>query len=178
MDIDDLKIMRIWSPFIKAAEKDQAVKAPSSGGEKSAEKFDRSRRMTYYEAAVLAQSLTGSEGVGFVIPEGYAVICLDNCCSEDGRLNPVARVQVWKFGSYTEISPSGKALNIIIKADLSGYSKDMFYIDNQSIEVLTPGNFVSYTGNSINPKVNWIDEGTAEIQKMYYRYTKKRKRSH
>lgn len=174
MDIDDLKMMRIWGPFIKAAGKDQAAEVPGL----SPEKLDRSILMTYGEAAVRTQSMPGSGGVGFVIPEGYAVISLDNCCSEDGRLNPVARVQVWKFGSYTERSTSGNALNIIIKADLSGYSKNTFYIDNQSIEVLTPGNFVSYTGNSINPKVNWIDEGTAEVQRMYYQHTKKRKRTH
>ena len=52
-------------------------------------------------------------GVGFVIPEGYAVIDLDHA-SED-FIREIERL----VDSYTEISPSGDGRHIIAKVNLA-----------------------------------------------------------
>jgi hypothetical protein len=176
MDIDDFKRMGIWIPYMKVAKDGHIANKPSLNGIRYAKWSNRSVLMTYDEAVDLAQSLPGLEGVGFVIPEGYAVIVLDKCYDESDNLNSIAGQQVYKFRSYAEKSPSGKGLHILAKANLSGYSKDTFYIEGQSIEVLTPGNFVTYTGNNINATANGIEERTAIIQKTYDMNGKKRKK--
>lgn len=173
MDIDDFKRMGIWLPYTKVFEEDRIVETPSLNGIRYAVWSKRSILMTYNEAVDLAESLPGLDGVGFVIPKGYAVINLDKCYDEADNLNSIANHQVYKFRSYTEKSDSGEGLHIIVKANLSGYSKNTFYIEGKSIEVLTPGNFVTYTGNNINDEVYWIDESTIIIQIMYDRYGRK-----
>ncbi|MFB3764551.1 MAG: hypothetical protein ACE14P_04805 [Methanotrichaceae archaeon] len=130
--------------------------------------------MTYNEAADLVESLPGLDGIGFVIPKGYAIIGLAKCYDESDILNHIASRQVYKFRSYTERSISGKGLHIIVKANLNGYYKNTFFVDGQSVDVLTPGNFVTYTGNNIDDEVYWIDESTVIIQIMYDIYKKEK----
>jgi hypothetical protein len=177
MDVDDFKKMGIWIPYIKVTKESHTAVKPSLNGINYAKWSSRSILMTYGEAADLAQSMPGLDGVGFVIPEGNAVIELDKCYDESENLNSIAGDQVYKFRSYSEKSPSSKGLHILVKANLSGYSTDTFYIEGQSIEVLTPGSFVAFTDNNINVDANSIEERTAIIRKMYELNGRKRKKS-
>ncbi len=54
-------------------------------------------------------------GIGYVftIAAGVVGIDLDDCFTEDGRLNDTARQIVQMTNSYTERSPSGKGLHIL-----------------------------------------------------------------
>lgn len=54
-------------------------------------------------------------GIGYVftIASGVVGIDLDDCFTEDGRLNDTARQIVQMMNSYTERSPSGKGLHIL-----------------------------------------------------------------
>ena len=90
------------------------------------------------------------DGLGFVIPlDYYAVVDLDDCFDEDGNLKPAPQTIVDKLRSYTEYSPSGTGVHVIVRAALRGYTNLDFDQDGQSIEIKTPGNFVTFTGNSI-----------------------------
>ena len=123
--------------------------------------------MTYADAKSLAESTPGLSGVGFVIPPGlpgYAVVDLDDCY-QDGNLKPAAQTIISNLRSYTERSPSGKGLHIIVLADLQGYSKLATTIDGQSTEVLTPGNFVTFTGDTIQDP--GIIDCTSILEQLY-----------
>ena len=61
-------------------------------------------------------------GIGFVFtPEaGYTGVDLDNCFAAEGKLKPWAAGVVRLLDSYTEFSPSGNGLHVIVKGRLSG----------------------------------------------------------
>ena len=62
-----------------------------------------------------AKKRNGWAGIGYVftIAAGVVGIDLDDCFTEDGRLNDTARQIVQMMNSYTERSPSGKGLHIL-----------------------------------------------------------------
>ncbi len=62
-----------------------------------------------------AKKQYGWAGIGYVftIAAGVVGIDLDDCFTEDGRLNDTARQIVQMTNSYTERSPSGKGLHIL-----------------------------------------------------------------
>jgi len=62
-----------------------------------------------------AKKRNGWAGIGYVFTIGAGVvgIDLDDCFTEDGRLNDTARQIVQMMNSYTERSPSGKGLHIL-----------------------------------------------------------------
>lgn len=71
------------------------------------------------------QALTTSEGrwdgIGFVFTKDDPFCGLDfDKCIKDGVLHPYVRAAVKKLDSYTEISPSGTGLHVIVKAKLNG----------------------------------------------------------
>lgn len=69
----------------------------------------------------------------------FVGIDVDNCVDEDGNIKEWARELVEKANSYTEISPSGNGLHIIVKgslpdgsikneeAEIEAYEKDRFF---------------------------------------------------
>ena len=62
-----------------------------------------------------AKKRNGWAGIGYVftIAAGVVGIDLDDCFTEDGRLNDTARQIVQMMNSYTERSPSGRGLHIL-----------------------------------------------------------------
>lgn len=64
-----------------------------------------------------ADSLRQFDGLGFVFANGYTGIDLDHCFLPGGALMPFAREILELFPSYTETSPSGEGLHIIIQSD-------------------------------------------------------------
>jgi primase-polymerase (primpol)-like protein len=140
----ELRHKRTWIPWLRNYE---SRKIPSLDGERWAKWSDRNILLYYDEALFLQQSKPGLEGIGFVIPDGYLVIDLDKCIINNG-INDQAQRIIDKYQSYTEKSPSGTGIHIIVKSTVEG-GKWTENIDNQSIEYLTPGNFVTFTGDVV-----------------------------
>ena len=95
--------------------------------------------MKYYE-----QPQNSCDGVGFIFtPEDpFVGIDLDHCIEHDGQLAVWATKIVEHFNSYTEISPSGTGLHILIKGKLpkGGRRKG-------GIEMYDSGRYFTMTGN-------------------------------
>jgi putative DNA primase/helicase len=74
-----------------------------------------------YKAALDAYGRGGYDGLGFVFsPEDpYTGVDLDNCRDpETGAIEPKAQAIIDRLAGYTEVSPSGKGVHIIVKAKL------------------------------------------------------------
>ena len=103
--------------------------------------------------------MTGGLGLG--IFNGFSAIDIDNCRNlETGILTEMANDIIDYCGSYTEISPSGTGIRIIIKTN-SMINKDTHYINNSTngLEIYISENtnkFVTVTGNRL--KDNQIRE--------------------
>ena len=93
------------------------------------------------------------EGVGFVFRSGdpFCGIDLDDCISEDGELAPEAQRIIDEFGSYAEISPSGRGVKIFIsgkKPEIAGGRSKA--IDGfKETEVYDTGRFFTVTSRHV-----------------------------
>ena len=70
-----------------------------------------------YEDAVKA--LPNADGIGFVLGDGITGVDLDHCIDEDGRLDPDAEYIVGMLDTYTELSPSGTGLHMLLFGELN-----------------------------------------------------------
>lgn len=97
--------------------------------------------------------MTGGLGLG--IFNGFSAIDIDNCRNpENGQLKEMANDIIDYCDSYTEISPSGTGIRIIIKTK-SMINKETHYINNSTngLEIYISENtnkFVTITGNILN----------------------------
>jgi hypothetical protein len=107
-----------------------------------------------FEACFNAYQFGGFDGLGFIFTEsGYAGIDLDDPQHEQTIL--VKQLQIAKdFDSYSEISPSGKGLHIIVKGHVPAGRR------RGKIELYSSGRFFTMTGNA------YLDRPVAERQEM------------
>lgn len=64
-----------------------------------------------------AKASNGSMGIGFVFTadDPYCGIDLDDCINEQGDLTPGAKALIEQFATYSEVSPSGTGVKMILK---------------------------------------------------------------
>ena len=106
-------------------------------------------------------------GVGFVFTDTpYSGIDLDNCFM-DGRVTPFAKDIIEHFNSYTERSPSGEGIHIIVKGTLPKGKRKTAYQGNK-IEMFKIGYF-TMTGN-VYGEVKPIRECQDAIDDVYTKY--------
>jgi putative DNA primase/helicase len=87
------------------------------------------------------------DGIGFVFSSGdpYSGIDLDHCIDiETGEIAPWAWEWVERFDGYTEISPSGRGLHIIVKGKAPRNGKKT--IGNKTVEIYSAERFFTVTG--------------------------------
>ncbi len=105
------------------------------------------------QQALIATEQYRLPGIGFVFSKDdpFCGIDLDGCVDATGKLEAWAQRYVDLFRSYTEISPSGKGLHVIVKGKLperegksgTGRKKGKF-------EVYDRERFFTFTGNLLN----------------------------
>jgi len=83
----------------------------------------------------------GMTGIGFVLSDNdpYTIIDLDKCII-DGQWNEFAKKTVKAFDSYTELSPSGTGLHIIVKGKIDKAVK------TDKIEIYYTKRYMAMTG--------------------------------
>lgn len=160
--MQDLKLMRIWFPCWVKAEGDRVKKLPfaASGGATGTNEKYRHTWVTYEEAVATAKK-TGAAGVGFVLPEGYFFLDIDDATLDDPRV----QTMLSRFDSYAEYSVSGKGVHIYgtvalhklpVFNDKNGKPRldKQFYMKNPNngIELYIGGltnRFAVFTGNAV-----------------------------
>lgn len=98
-----------------------------------------------YEEACKAYSTNRFDGIGFVFTakDPYTFIDLDDTKGDVVALN--RQLEIFRqFDSYSEISPSGQGLHIIIKGDVPVGRKRSF------IEIYSHSRYATFTGNVHN----------------------------
>jgi putative DNA primase/helicase len=115
------------------------------------------------------------DGIGMGVFSPFAAVDIDDCV-KDGKLSELAEYVIYTLDSYTEYSPSGKGVRIILKVKDFTFDKSHYYINNRKIglEVYVPGatnRFVTLTGNTIQAiEPAYRDE---ELQLLFDRYMKR-----
>lgn len=116
------------------------------------------------------------DGIGIGLFDGYSAIDIDHCISDTGDVSPMAKDIIDQCSSYTERSPSGKGIRIIIKVPKGfSYDKQRYYIKNseKGLEIYVEGftsRFVTMTGDTlgISDKV-----ATVNLRPILERYMKR-----
>jgi hypothetical protein len=95
-----------------------------------------------FDEAVAAVETWGCTGIGFVLSDAdpFTIIDLDNCGGDE-----VARARqqkiVQSFSSYSEISPSGNGLHIVVKGSVPSGKR------REKVEVYSSERYMTMTGN-------------------------------
>jgi putative DNA primase/helicase len=108
----------------------------------------------------------GFEGIGFVFNENddFIGIDLDKCVDEKGKISEFAQKIINQLDSYTEFSPSGRGIHIIIRGSLpSSFDKGMRN-DELGIEIYSQKRFFTFTGDRENE--NEVFDRTDEINEL------------
>lgn len=119
------------------------------------------------------------DGIGMLVSNGFSAIDIDHCI-ENGELSDLAKDICQKIGSYTEKSPSGTGLRIIIRGEDLSYDKNKYYLKNPSngVEFYISGmtnRFMTITGNTLFnlPIRRMNSNGISEFLNQYMRRQKK-----
>ena len=114
-----------------------------------------------YQQAKATASRFGLDGIGFVFTAAdlYTGVDLDHCRTDGGGLEPPAAEVVKRLNSYTEWSPSGDGLHILVKASLQERSGRR----SHGIEVYSSGRYFTITGDHLDGTPNTIEDRRVEI---------------
>lgn len=156
MQLSDLKQLPQWVGHL-----DKVPKNPHSGGNASS-----NEPKTWGTAAQAwsAKKRHGWDGIGFVftIHSGIIGIDLDKCLTDDGALLPWARDVVQCVNSYTEFSPSGNGLHILVRGSIPHSIKD-----GRGFEMYNELRYFTVTGRPLPGFDLPIEERANELQALF-----------
>ena len=142
---------------------------PKTG--KLASVTDPSTWGTYDQAQTYAQA-NGCDGVGIVLTgqEGVFAIDLDDCLDEDGIAVPWVRELLDYAETYTEKSPSGRGLRMIVKGTLD----KALVCASAGVEVYGRGRYVTITGDALPGAPDEIREAPRTMEALRHRVDARR----
>lgn len=120
-------------------------------------------RLFSFQGALKEFHQGGFDGIGFVFNDNdpFTGIDLDNCF-KDGKLSRNAATIIKSLNSYTEKSPSGSGVHIIVKAKMPG-SRNR----RKGFEMYDKNRFFTVTGDHLSSSPGTIEERQSEINKLY-----------
>jgi hypothetical protein len=140
-------------------------KNPATGG---AAKTNDSRTWGSFEQAVrLWQGRRGNGigGIGFVFTpdDPYCGVDLDKCRNpETGEIEAWARDIIARLKSYTELSPSGRGVHILVRAKLPGTGRK-----KGRVEMYDTGRYFTMTGLHLEETPTTVEDRQAEITALH-----------
>ena len=104
-----------------------------------------------------------SDGLGIVLGDGLVGVDLDKCRSPETReLTPPALAIVRALDSYTEISPSGRALHVLARGALPPGRRK-----KGVVEMYADGRYFTLTGHHLADTPTTIEERTHALAKVH-----------
>ncbi len=160
-----LKAMRQWVVWRGVARGGRLTKVPINPHTgRNASSTDPHTWGSYVEAQRAVGRLNAT-GLGFVFSADdlLAGIDLDGCRDpETGAIEAWARDIIGRLDSFTEVSPSGRGVHVIVRADKP---EGRCRID--SIEMYDRGRFFCVTGEHLEGTPEHVEDRQAEIQALH-----------
>lgn len=128
-----------------------------STGRETWASFDEARRV-----------LPSYDGLGYVLSDDdpFVGIDLDGCRHpETGDIDPWAREIVERINTYTEVSPSGTGLRLILTGSLPPGGRK-----HDDIEVYSTGRYLTMTGAHVDGTPREIEARQAELEAFHRRH--------
>ena len=136
-----------WVLWRKAEVNGRITKVPISPWSGKAAACDKPQTWSTYRHVRYAFRRFPCDGIGFVFTatDPFCGIDVDHCRQVKGTIVPEALDIIRRFGSYTELSPSGTGAHILIKARLHGKGRR-----NGGIEIYDSGRYFTMTGKHLS----------------------------
>ena len=155
----------------------QTKKVPFNPRNGRMAKCDDPSTWTTYSEAVKALESGRYGGLGFMLGDGIAGIDLDHCRDPRTELiQPWALEVVSQLNSYTEVSPSGEGLHILVRGRLAGAGvnrKD--WQGRQHIEIYDTHRYFTVSGTHLSGTPTSIEDRQNELQALYRQVCKSRR---
>lgn len=165
----ELKALPQWILWRKEERSGKYTKVPYQPDGEMAQANNRRTWSTF--ATAVKFYLDGDyDGIGFVFSrqDNYIGIDIDKCVT-DGRINTFANEIIETIDSYTEFSPSGEGIHIIIKGNLPQNVIGTGRKNTQhGLEIYAHGRYFTFTGNTEN--ANEVIERTDELAEVFEKY--------
>lgn len=149
----------------KKKENGKTTKMPIDPHTGLAAKTNDSSTWGSFDQAVDCYKKNNLAGIGFVFSsdDPYVGIDLDDCFDPSTKtLHPWAKEVVRTFDSYTEITPSGKGVHILVKGVLPGSGKKV-----GDREIYDRSRFFTVTGNIMDRSRQTIEQRQQAVTDFY-----------
>jgi putative DNA primase/helicase len=131
------------------------------------------RTWSTFHSAIFAYKNGGYDGIGFMFSKDDPYIGIDiDHCIKDGEYSSLAEEVIEMMDSYTEFSPSGDGVHIIVKGELPIQKGTGKKNPELGLEIYRNGRYFTFTGNSQN--VNEVVERTDELALLFQKYLKEK----
>ena len=118
-----------------------------------------------FEQALSVPQTNRFHGIGYVFSpqDDYAGVDMDKCRDrETGEIKPWARANIDRLRSYTEKSPSGTGLHILIKGTVpTGGNK------KGKVEMYSQGRYFTMTGHHLEGTPTTIEDRQSELEALH-----------
>lgn len=133
---------------------------------------DSANKRTFTGFGSVVNASSAYDGIGIGVFGEYSAIDIDHCVA-GGKLAGLAQDIVDIMNSYTQYSPSGTGIRVLIKTSGLAYDKKRYYINNRKLglELYVAGmtnKFVTITGKAI--RENSVEERSAELLAVLEKY--------
>jgi hypothetical protein len=120
-----------------------------------------------FETAHAAYSKGEADGIGLCLPNSLAAFDLDDCIDPaSGKIEPAAQRLVERASSYTEITPSGTGLRILLTATGSKVHRKQVVPNANGMSIETyrrAERYITITGNALPTSMMELADGDALI---------------
>lgn len=171
----ELKECPQWIVWKKEQRGGKWTKIPYQINGEAAQSNNRETWSTFEEASQEFLNNTKYEGIGFMFSkeDDFVGIDIDDCV-EGEIVNQFAAGIINLLDSYTEYSPSGNGIHIIVKGELPGHITGTGKKDSKSgLEVYRHGRYFTFTGHRESD--NDVYERTEELEELFRTYLKVQK---
>jgi primase-polymerase (primpol)-like protein len=136
-----------WVLWRRAENNGRVTRVPISPWSGKAAACDKRQTWGTYRHVLYALRRFPCDGIGFVFTDAdpFCGIDLDQCRAVNGTITSDVLEMIRLFGSYTELSPSGTGVHILIKAKLPGKGRR-----TGKIEIYDTGRYFTVTGKHVS----------------------------
>jgi putative DNA primase/helicase len=132
---------------------------------------------TFAEAVAAVPESDDAGGIGFVFSDDdpFAGVDLDGCRGPDGEIAPWAQAIIERLGSYTEVSPSGTGVHIVVRGALPDGARRRRVLGDApgdggkrpAIEIYDRARYFTVTGRHLPGTPRTVAERDAELKAVH-----------
>jgi hypothetical protein len=118
---------------------------------------------SYEDATRIASTADWADGYGYVFSEDdpYAGVDLDKCIT-DGVMSEVAAARILQFATYTEYSPSGTGVHLILRGAVPGPRRK-----SAGVEMYHRARYFTMTGQVVPGTLETIEDRQEQLVALY-----------